>query len=428
MHFGVGWVTRLTLLARPRWRKGLHIFLATMLTLSVRFGLGMIAPSISMLMDKYSPDNDRDTVKNDTPLTLEVFAVSVYVLGLGTGPLFIAPLSHLYGWRMVNFITGLGFGGLTAACAFAQPVGALIPARFLAVVFGCGALTNGPGSITDLWPEEERKLARMVYSFGSMIGLLIGPLVGGYMVNAIGMPKSLWIYGAAVGGLAMAVVLFGETYAPTLLQRKADRLRDTRLHGLDIDRMATGEIFSRHFIGPLEMFCSRADCAVYAMLTAIAYGYHNSMVSHMSYAVRDMKISLYGLEHGDTVPRDGWHFLYFAIGCLLALPIIWVIGPVGKVASWRSLWRRFIIGTFLAIGGFFVYGARRWNRKSAGRQIGRPKGHRRGDSLRLFLRVHRARFHVSPCLVAAPPPQPLCNSDARAVVWERHALAYSFAG
>jgi hypothetical protein len=48
--------------------------------------------------------------------------------------------------------------------------------------------------------------------------------------------------------------------------------------------------------------------------------------------------------------------LYFNIGCLLALPIIEAIGPVGKDASWRSFWRRFMIGTSLAIIGLFVYG------------------------------------------------------------------------
>jgi MFS family permease len=44
--------------------------------------------------------------------------VSVYVLGLATGPLLMAPLSHLYGRRVVNFATGLGFGVFIALCAF----------------------------------------------------------------------------------------------------------------------------------------------------------------------------------------------------------------------------------------------------------------------------------------------------------------------
>jgi MFS family permease len=353
----VGGLAWLTLLIRPRWRKVLHIFLTTMLTLSIRFGLGMIAPSIPTLMEMYNPDNDPDLIKDDAPLKFEVFAVSVYVLGLAAGPLLMAPLSHLYGRRVVNFATGLGFGVFTAACAFTQPVGALICARFFAGVYGCGALINGPGSIADLWPEEERNRAQMVYSSGSMLGLVIGPLAGGYMVDAMGMPKALWIYGAAVSGLAMAVVLSGETYAPVLLQRKVNRLRDIHLlTRLDIDRVDTGEIFRRHFIGPLKLCFDSANCAAYAMLTGIAYGYHNSVVSHMSYAVRDMRISLHGLERGETVPRDGSHFLYFNIGCLLALPIIEAIGPVGKDASWRSFWRRFMIGTSLAIIGLFVYG------------------------------------------------------------------------
>jgi MFS family permease len=188
-----------------------------------------------------------------------------------------------------------------------------------------------------LWPEEERKLARMVYSSGSMLGLVVGPLAGGYMVDAMGMPKSLWIYGAAVGGLAMAVVLSGETYAPVLLQRKVNRFRDIRiLTRLDINRVDPGEIFWRHFIAPLKLCCTRADCAAYAMLTGIAYGYHNCVVNHMSYAVRDMIISLYGLERGETVPRDGSHFLSFDIGCLLGLPIIEAIGLAGGTAPGRN--------------------------------------------------------------------------------------------
>lgn len=219
-----------------------------MLALSIRFGSGMIAPSIPSLMKQYNPQNDPDTVSDDKPLKLDVFVVSVYVLGFAAGPLLMAPLSHIYGRRLVNFATGIGFWGFTVLCAVTQSLGVLIFARFLAGVCGCGALTNGPGSIVDLWSEQKRKTARRVYSSSNMLGLVFGPLAGGYMVDGMGWSKSLYIYAAVVIGLNTAVVLSGETYAPALLQRKVDSLRvkagnTSLLSWPDIDKIPPGKVF-----------------------------------------------------------------------------------------------------------------------------------------------------------------------------------------
>lgn len=53
-----------------------------------------------------------------------------------------------------------------------------------------------------------------------------GPVVGGYLVEALGWRWILWVFAIAYGVCTLAAfAVLRDTYAPALLERKAKRLR-----------------------------------------------------------------------------------------------------------------------------------------------------------------------------------------------------------
>lgn len=76
----------------------------------------MFAPGVPLVMREF----------DSTSETLSAFVVSVYLLGFAFGPLVIAPLSELYGRRLVYHVTNVFFLVFTIACAVANSLGSLI--------------------------------------------------------------------------------------------------------------------------------------------------------------------------------------------------------------------------------------------------------------------------------------------------------------
>ncbi|GLB42015.1 putative multidrug resistance protein 4 [Lyophyllum shimeji] len=83
---------------------------------------------------------------------------------LALGPLFLAPLSEMYGRTWVLHFGNLFSLAFTLGCAFAPDVGSLIGFRFLAGLSGSAPVACGGGSIGDLFSERDRASAMAVLS------------------------------------------------------------------------------------------------------------------------------------------------------------------------------------------------------------------------------------------------------------------------
>lgn len=107
---------------------------------------------------------------------LSSFVVSVYLLGYCFGPLLIAPVSEIYGRRIVYNVCNVFYVIFTVACAVAPEVGSLIVFRFFAGCAGSCPLTIGAGSIADMFVQEKRGSAMAAWALGPLIGPVIGPV------------------------------------------------------------------------------------------------------------------------------------------------------------------------------------------------------------------------------------------------------------
>lgn len=137
-----------------------------------------------------------------------------------------SPLSEVYGRRLIYGTTLLLATALLIPCAMATNFYTLIICRAFAGILFSAPLTLCGGTIADLWNTEQRGVPMAAFSAAPFIGLVTGPLVGGYVSDAAGWR---WLYWSQVfaAGLAFSLITLTvpETYAPTILARRARNLR-----------------------------------------------------------------------------------------------------------------------------------------------------------------------------------------------------------
>lgn len=127
-----------------------------------------------------------------TSTTFATFVVSIFVLGFAFGPLVLAPLSELYGRVIVYNITNALFLGFTILCAVARNPSMLLAFRFLSGFAGVATITIGSGTIADVMPRERRGKAVSGWAVGTILGPMVGPIIGGYLTAAAGWRWMFW--------------------------------------------------------------------------------------------------------------------------------------------------------------------------------------------------------------------------------------------
>jgi MFS family permease len=84
------------------------------------------------------------------------FMVTIFVLGFGIGPLFLGPLSEMYGRYPVVIASTWTFNAFMLGCALSPTMSGVIVMRLLAGIGGSGAMVIAPAIVADLYPLEER--------------------------------------------------------------------------------------------------------------------------------------------------------------------------------------------------------------------------------------------------------------------------------
>ena len=156
-------------------------------------------------------------------------SLSIFLLGYAVGPLFVGPLSELYGRVPTLQSANLLFLLFNLACGLSHSEGELLAFRFIAGLGGSAPQAIGGGVLGDLWSAEERGKALAVYSLAPLLGPAIGPVAGGFVAENT---TWRWIFYATTiaNGIAMllGVIFLQETHAPVLLDRmKRRRIRET---------------------------------------------------------------------------------------------------------------------------------------------------------------------------------------------------------
>jgi MFS family permease len=142
-----------------RARKAKNIIVICYLTFLTPLGSTMFAPAIPQVMATF----------NSTSTLLSSFTVSVWVLGYFFGPLFLAPLSELYGRLPVYLTCNFLFTVFNVCTGLSPNLTSLIIFRFFCGTFGGCPITIGAGTFGDLVRPESRGLIIAIWSLGPLM-------------------------------------------------------------------------------------------------------------------------------------------------------------------------------------------------------------------------------------------------------------------
>ncbi|CCG84646.1 protein of unknown function [Taphrina deformans PYCC 5710] len=154
--------------------------------------------------------------------------LSLFVLGLGTSPLFLAPLSEFYGRRPIYLVSFFFFFIWQIPCAFAKNIETMLIVRYLAGFSGAAFLSVAGGSVSDLFSGPKLTLPMAIFSCSPFLGPVFGPLIGDF-INQYTTWR--WTFRLTMIWTFLLwlclFVLVPETYSPAVLANKAKRLRQT---------------------------------------------------------------------------------------------------------------------------------------------------------------------------------------------------------
>lgn len=154
-----------------------------------------------------------------------VLGISLYIFGLGCGPLLLSPISELYG-RRITFIFSLSFSVAWQCLVIWSPtIEGVFFGRFLSGFFGSSFLSVASGTISDIFTKDQIGIPMTFYALAPFAGPSLGPVLSG----AFNKDSYRWpfIVMMIVSSVLLGLVTFTvpESYKPVLLIRKARRLR-----------------------------------------------------------------------------------------------------------------------------------------------------------------------------------------------------------
>ena len=110
---------------------------------------------------------------------------NAYLLALGSLILVGGSLGDLFGERRVFSVGVAGFGLMSLLCAIAPSIEVLIACRALQGAFGALLTPSALAVIVAAFPREERGAAIGSWTAWAGIATVVGPLAGGYLVDAV---------------------------------------------------------------------------------------------------------------------------------------------------------------------------------------------------------------------------------------------------
>ena len=136
----------------------------------------MFAPALKSVLASFGSSSE----------TVAALCISIFVTGYAAGPLLWAPLSELYGRRLITNITNVLFLATNLASGAAPSLEALVVARFFGGFFSSACFVLGGGIINDVILPGYQGKVMAIYSFGALLAPVFGPMLGGYISSQYG--------------------------------------------------------------------------------------------------------------------------------------------------------------------------------------------------------------------------------------------------
>ena len=146
--------------------------------------------------------------------------------------------------------------------------------------FFCGSAGSagpgiGAGTVQDVFAPSERGKAQAVYGLGPQGGPVIGGVIGGALLKALGPRWLLWIVTITSGMITMVTAIWlPETYGPYLLKKKlALQRKEERNVANEPKTEGTGmesrHVFLKAMTRPLRILVTAPICTVSSLYISL---------------------------------------------------------------------------------------------------------------------------------------------------------------
>lgn len=135
------------------------------------------------------------------------WTVAIPALGLAVGPFLWSPLADIFGRRIVFIVGTLIAFASTIGAALAPNYGGYMAARFFQGLGVAPASTVGLAIINDMFYEYQRGLKLGLWVLALDLGLLLGPLIGGFM-DLVDQYWVQWLNAIQFGVILIAEIFF----------------------------------------------------------------------------------------------------------------------------------------------------------------------------------------------------------------------------
>ncbi|GMM37501.1 Tpo1 protein [Saccharomycopsis crataegensis] len=199
------------------FKKKLGIFFClTICVMIIAFGSSVFSTGIPEVSKEFHVSTEVGTL-----------GVSLYVLGFATGPIVWAPLSELYGRKIVLIISVFVFTCFQFAVATAKDIQTIMLSRFFGSCIGSAPLVVVGAAFSDMFDNRTRGYAISFFSLGVVLGPQLAPIVGGFISSSyLGWRWTEYITGIlGAVSLVLIVLVYEESHHPIILVRKAEDLR-----------------------------------------------------------------------------------------------------------------------------------------------------------------------------------------------------------
>lgn len=107
--------------------------------------------------------------------------LSLFVMGLGIGPMVLGPLSEFYGRRPIYVFSFFLFLIWLIPCAVAKNIATELVARFIDGLAGSAFLSVAGGTVGDMFARNELQAPMMIFTASPFVGPPLGPMVAGFI-------------------------------------------------------------------------------------------------------------------------------------------------------------------------------------------------------------------------------------------------------
>ncbi|ORX67559.1 MFS general substrate transporter [Linderina pennispora] len=164
--------------------KAVIVSIAAITALVSPLSANMYYPSIQKVRD------DLHTTQSGITWTITSYMISMAIF-----PLVWSNLADQIGRKPVYAVSMFIYTAGSIGCALSNSLSALIISRIVQSAGASAVQGAGAGTISDIYPREQRGTALGIYYLGPLLGPCIGPLIGGYVGQDVGWRWVFWIPG-----------------------------------------------------------------------------------------------------------------------------------------------------------------------------------------------------------------------------------------